>query len=136
MAQTEITYEGGLQCSAVHGQSGRKIQTDVPVDSGGKGSSFSPTDLVAAALGTCMATTMGKTALPDKIDLSGMNISVEKEMTAEGIRRIARLTIRVDMPAGLDASQRAMLEQSIRSCPVRESLRPEIEIAVRFVYPD
>jgi len=135
MVQIDITYEGGLQCVAVHGPSGQKLQTDAPVDNGGRGAFFSPTDLVATGLGVCMATIMGKVAEQDRIDLTGMKISVQKEMTKEGKRRIGKLTARLQMPAGLDAKQRIKLERAAHTCPVKESLRPEVELDIRFVYP-
>jgi putative redox protein len=91
----------------VHGPSQTTLTTDAPVDNQGKGESFSPTDLVATALGTCIFTIMGIVAEREKIDLAGMRIAVQKEMSAEPPRRIARLTVRIQMPSGLGARQKA-----------------------------
>ena len=91
MVQINVTYQGGLRCQAVHGPSGTTLVTDAPVDNHGKGESFSPTDLVATALGACIPTVMGIVAEREKIDLTGMRVTVQKEMSAEPPRRIARL---------------------------------------------
>lgn len=135
MVQIDITYQGGLRCEAVHGPSGQKILTDAPVDNQGKGEFFSPTDLVAAALGTCVATVMGIVAEREKIDLAGMKITVLKEMDTAGTRRIGKLTTRIIMPSHLEANQRLKLERAAHTCPVHESLRPEVEMPIEFVYP-
>src|ERR1700743_237867 len=96
-----ITYEGELRTVATHVQSGTEIETDAPTDNQGKGESFSPTDLVATALGSCMATIMGIYARQKEIDLDGMRIEVAKEMTSAPPRRIAKLTSDIWMPEGL-----------------------------------
>ena len=86
--EINITYEGGLLCTATHGPSGTTLTTDAPVDNGGKGAVFSPTDLVATALGTCMATIMGLVAERNNLNIDGLQIQVIKEMTADPVRRI------------------------------------------------
>ena len=91
MVKIEIEYTGSLRCSALHTPSQTRLITDAPVDNHGKGESFSPTDLVATALGTCMATLMGIFAERHAIDLAGMKITVVKEMTTKPPRRIGRL---------------------------------------------
>ncbi len=135
MVQIDITYQGGLRCEAVHGPSGTKLVTDAPVDNHGKGERFSPTDLVAAALGTCIPTVMGIVAEREKIDLRGMRVTVHKEMSADAPRRIAKLTTRIVMPAGLTDQQRAKLEKIAYSCPVHQTLHHNVEMPVEFVYP-
>src|ERR1700728_4836704 len=130
MVKIEIEYTGGLHCVAAHGPSGRQLETDAPVDNQGKGESFSPTDLVATALGTCMATIMGIYARNHEIDLSGMKIEVIKEMTQTPPRRIARLSTQMWMPAGLERS--AALENAALTCPVHQSLNLDIEKPVVF----
>jgi uncharacterized OsmC-like protein len=135
MVQIDVTYKSGLRCEAVHGPSGQKILTDAPVDNQGKGEFFSPTDLVAAALGTCVATVMGIVAEREKIDLAGMKITVLKEMDTAGTRRIGKLLTRIIMPCNLETNQRLKLERAAHTCPVHESLRPEVEIPIEFVYP-
>jgi uncharacterized OsmC-like protein len=130
MVKIEIEYTGGLHCVASHGPSGRQLETDAPVDNQGKGESFSPTDLVATALGTCMATIMGIYASRHEIDLSGMKIEVTKEMTQTPPRRIARLSTQMWMPAGL--AKNAALESAALTCPVHQSLHLDIEKPVVF----
>ncbi len=134
MVQIDITYQGGLRCEAVHGPSGTKLVTDAPVDNQGKGESFSPTDLVATALGVCIPTIMGIVAERDKIDLRGMRITVQKEMSAEPPRRIAKLTTRIVMPGGLTEQQKTKLETAAHTCPVRQTLQGNVEMPIEFVY--
>lgn len=132
MVRIGMTYEGGLRCHAVHGPSGRELSTDAPVDNHGRGESFSPTDLVATALVTCMATIMGIVADRHGWDIAGTTMSVEKEMTAELPRRIAKLTVTCQGPGGLDEAATRALEAAAHSCPVKLSLLPAIEIPVEF----
>src|SRR5271154_7483689 len=98
MISIAIEYAGNLRCEAVHGPSQNRLLSDAPVDNHGKGESFSPTDLVATALGTCMATVMGIYAEKHGIDLRGMKVTVGKEMTQVPVRRIARLTCEIVVP--------------------------------------
>lgn len=135
MVQIDITYRGGLRCEAVHGPSATTLVTDAPADNHGKGESFSPTDLVAAALGTCIPTIMGMVAEREKIDLTGMRISVQKEMSAQPPRQIAKLTTRIVMPAGLTEQQKVKLEKAAHTCPVHQTLHGNVELPIEFVYP-
>jgi putative redox protein len=135
MVRIDVTYRGELRCEAVHGPSGQAVVTDAPVDNQGKGAFFSPTDLVAAALGTCIATIMGIAAQEAGIDLRGLGITVEKEMASEGPRRIGRLTVRIDMPCDLADGDRKTFEAVADLCPVRKSLSPDVETSVAFTYP-
>src|SRR5262245_52803974 len=112
MVRIETVYEGGLRCRAVHGPSRVELRTDAPVDNRGKGESFSPTDLVATALGTCILTTMGIVAERHGWDMTGASASVEKVMVADPARRIGRLEVVVRMPQSLDAEARAVLERT------------------------
>src|SRR5271169_1803564 len=98
MVNIQIEYQGDLHCKATHGPSGAELSTDAPRDNQGRGESFSPTDLVATALGTCMITVMGIAARKLNIDVSGVTATVEKEMTAAPPRRIERLTVRIHVP--------------------------------------
>ncbi|MEY5027681.1 MAG: hypothetical protein RLZZ244_3209 [Verrucomicrobiota bacterium] len=134
MVRVEIEYQGELHCEAVHGPSQSRVGTDAPVDNHGRGEAFSPTDLVATALGSCMATIMGIVAQRHGIELRGMRISVEKEMAQAPVRRIARLTTRIVVPLGADHPKRALLEQAALTCPVHASLHPEVEKPVEFVW--
>ena len=132
----ETVYEGDLRCRAVHGPSKSELVTDAPVDNQGKGESFSPTDLVATALATCIATTMGIFAKRHDIDLRGMRVSVKKEMVAQPSRRIGRLTTEVHMPIKSDHPHRAALENAAETCPVHRSLDHAVEIPVTFHYAE
>jgi putative redox protein len=134
MVRIDVAYQGGLRCQAVHGPSGQKLITDAPVDNHGKGESFSPTDLVATALGTCIATIMGIVAEREKIDLTSLRITVQKEMSAEPPRRIARLITRIEMPKGLTDQQRAKLEKTAHTCPVHQTLQGKVDMPIEFVY--
>src|SRR5258708_22894937 len=98
MVKIEIEYKGQLQTEAIHTPSGSRLSTDAPVDNGGKGSGFSPTDLVATALGTCMVTVKGMFAERHGIDLTGTKVRVAKEMLHEPVRRIRRLTVDISVP--------------------------------------
>ncbi|KLU04489.1 putative redox protein [Rhodopirellula islandica] len=133
----EITavYQGQLHCEATHGPSGTQLLTDAPTDNGGRGASFSPSDLVATALGTCVMTIMGLVADRHELDLSGTTIRVEKEMASTPVRRIASLKTRVAFPAGLELlpEMRDRLIAAARKCPVHQSLHPDIDAPIDFV---
>ena len=134
MVEIATTYEGGLRCRAVHGPSGTALVTDAPVDNHGKGESFSPTDLVATALGACMMTIMGIVAERHGIDLAGMTAHTVKEMTNEPPRRIAALRTRLTVPIPADHPHREALERAAHTCPVHKSLHPDIDAGVEFVW--
>lgn len=136
MVKISISYKGGLRCEAAHGPSGQKLFTDAPVDNHGKGASFSPTDLVATALGACMATIMGIAADRHGIDLAGMDIAVTKEMSTSAPRRIAKLAVVIHVPLPPEHPQRPLLEQAALTCPVHQSLHPEIHVPVEFIWRD
>jgi putative redox protein len=134
MVAIALEYQGDLHCSAVHGPSGTTLSTDAPKDNQGRGESFSPTDLVATALGTCMLTVMGIAARALHVDIAGTTASVEKEMTAVPTRRIARLTVAIHVPHALSQENRQRLEQAAHSCPVHQSLHPSVEIPIHFTW--
>ena len=136
--EINITYEGGLHTAATHGPSRNMLTTDAPVDNGGKGAAFSPTDLVATAMGTCMATVMGLVAQRNNLSIDGLQIQVIKEMTADPVRRIGTLKTRLVFPNGkaLSVTDRDRLEAAARACPVKQSLHPDLKTPVEFVYPD
>ncbi|MBM3989928.1 MAG: OsmC family protein, partial [Planctomycetes bacterium] len=131
MVKIQIRYAGDLRCHATHGPSSTTLSTDAPVDNQGRGESFSPTDLVATALGTCMLTIMGIVARRHGWDLSDASVEVEKTMVATGVRRIGSLGVVIRVPANLDAAARAALENAAHTCPVHKSLHPDIQIPVR-----
>lgn len=134
MVEINITYAGDLRCEATHGPSQCKLITDAPVDNHGLGSSFSPTDLVATALGTCVATIMGIYARRHDLDLTGMKIDVQKHMSSDTPRRIARLPVTVSVPCGLPDRHRTAIEAAAGHCPVHQSLREDIEAPIEFQY--
>jgi putative redox protein len=132
----DIQYAGDLHCSAAHRPSRTQLETDAPVDNQGRGESFSPTDLVATALGTCMATTMGIVSRRKSYVIDGLRVHVKKIMTASPPRRIARLEVELALPkakgTALDGAARADLEQTAHNCPVRLSLLDAVEVPVKF----
>jgi putative redox protein len=133
MVEIKISYEGNLRCKAVHGPSGQKILTDAPVDNMGKGEYFSPTDLLATGLGSCMLTIMGIAANKNKIDIGGSTATVIKEMTDTPSRRIGTLCVTINVPKALTAEQKTILEDAAKSCPVHKSLSHTINIPLEFI---
>lgn len=136
MIDVGISYEGQLRCTAVHAPSKVELSTDAPVDNQGKGESFSPTDLVATGLGTCILTIMGMVAKRDGIRLEGTRTRVEKHMTQSPPRRIARLVVQFDFCPGIPIDGRAAIERATGGCPVVKSLHPDIDVQVTYNYPD
>ena len=134
MVSISIRYTGDLHCEAVHGPSQSRLQTDAPVDNQGKGEAFSPTDLVATALGTCMITIMAMAARKHGIELAGTTVSVTKEMSADAPRRISRLASEIHIPLPENCAQRQVLEAAALGCPVHRSLHPEVEKPVKFLW--
>lgn len=132
MVEISIQYLGDLRCEATHGPSGKTLVTDAPVDNEGKGESFSPTDLAATSLGTCMMTIMGIVARRHEIDLGKSTVKVRKIMTSEAPRRIARLEVVFQILLPSDHPKRALLESSAKACPVYLSLHPDIEKDLLF----
>lgn len=132
MVDIDITYEGGLHCSAVHGPSGNTLVTDAPVDNNGRGEAFSPTDLVATATGACMATVMGIMAERKGLNIEGLKVHVVKTMSTDTPRRIARLDVDLTMPLPSDHPDRAALEAAARGCPVHHSLHPDIDVRINW----
>ena len=138
MVDIYVQYEGDLHCTVQHGPSRATFATDAPVDNHGRGESFSPTDLVAAALGTCMATVMGIASRKHGFVLDGTRVHVKKTMTNGPPRRIAQLAVQVTFPSAATqsvatvATGRTMLEHEANGCPVRVSLLDAIEVPVHF----
>ena len=133
MVRMDAVYEGELHTSCRHGPSGAELATDAPIDNQGRGESFSPTDLLVTALGSCMMTIMGILARDRGWGMEGARVSLEKHMGEEP-RRVARVVVRFDMPASLPSEAREALEEAARGCPVCRSLHPDIEIEKRFVW--
>lgn len=131
MVEVKIDYEGGLHARAVHGPSSAILQTDAPVDNHGRGEHFSPTDLLAAALGSCILTTMGIVAQRHGWGLEGARARVEKHMALDPVRRVGRLVVDLEFPAGIPESARPRLLRAAETCPVKQSLNEAVEIELR-----
>ena len=132
--QVEIVYEGDLRTKAVHLSSGTEILTDAPLDNQGKGEKFSPTDLIATALGSCMLTIMGIAANVQKIDISNTRVKVEKVM-GEDPRKISQVNIEIYFSTIISDKHRVILERAARHCPVAKTLDGNIEENIKFIYP-
>jgi uncharacterized OsmC-like protein len=128
-------YIGELRCRATHGPSGSVIETDAPADNHGKAERFSPTDLVGAALVTCVVTTIGIVAQRKGWAVDGMKMEVTKEMSATPPRRIVRLAAELWMPHDLPPADRKQVEEMARSCPVHKCLHTEVEAPVTVHWP-
>lgn len=136
MVPISIVYNGELRCVATHDKSGVQFITDAPTDNQGKGESFSPTDLVATALGTCMITTMAIAAQKEGVQLAGTTIAIEKHMSTTPPRTIAKLVVILRMTKGIPAEYRSKTEAVGHNCPVVKSLHPDVELDIQFRYPD
>lgn len=133
MVTITARYEGDLCCTAVHGPSNATLQTDAPKDNEGLGRFFSPTDLVATALGTCILTTMGIVARRHGIELKGARVKVEKHMQSSP-RRIARLPVELHVPGTFTNEQKKLLETTAHTCPVHKSLHPDIDAPITVTW--
>ena len=124
----------GLECKLTHEPSGAVIRTIPPVDNGGDGSSFSPTDLVGAALASCALSTMAIISAKEGLTFGEASARVVKEMVGPP-RRIASLAVEITMPRETKQAERSRLEEIARGCPVARSLHPDTKIPMSFVYP-
>ncbi|MEO5916942.1 MAG: OsmC family protein [Luteolibacter sp.] len=136
MVEIKLSYEGELHCSAIHMPSGNTLVTDAPLDNNGRGQAFSPTDLVATALGACMATVIGIVAKRKELAVEGMTISVRKFMSDDQPRRIKRLELDLQMPLPASHPDRKVLESAARGCPVHHSIHPDIDVAMNWVWQE
>lgn len=125
-------YQGKLRTLCTHEGSGETLKTDAPLDNQGRGEFFSPTDLLATALGSCILTLMGIEAKKSDLDITGAEASVEKVMTKTLPRRIAELIVRVHVPHRFDATVQTAIEKAGLGCPVHESLHPDIKQTITF----
>ena len=135
MVEIRAVYEGELRCRVTHGPSGQIFSTDAPADNHGQGAAISPTDLLAASLGSCILTVMGIAAQQHRIELAGTTIQVEKEMSNVPVRRVVRLASTVTFPRRFSEEERALLERTATNCPIHHSLHPDIAVPIEFVYP-
>ena len=128
-----VIYEGELRTVAQHNASGTRIETDPPVDNHGKGERFSPSDLVATALGSCMMTIMGMKAKDLNIDIKGTRIEIQKSMKADP-RRISGISLTFHLPEGLHLTEKnkIILQRAADTCPVMFSIHPDIDVQVNY----
>ena len=136
MVEIKLTYEGELHCSATHTPSGNTLVTDAPVDNNGRGQAFSPTDLVATALASCMATVIGIVAKRKGIAVEGLTIVVRKFMSDDPPRRINRLELDLSLPLPASHPDCKILESAAHSCPVYHSIHPDIEVVMHWSWLD
>jgi putative redox protein len=134
MVRIQSEYQGDLHCTSVHTPSRTELATDAPVDNQGRGESFSPTDLIATSLGTCMLTTMGIVAKTLDFDLSGATATVDKEMSSTSPRRIIRLPATIRIPRTSTPQNQQRLENAAHACPVKKSIHPDIETPIHFIW--
>ncbi len=132
MVEIDVVYNGAKKCTLHHPES-LTLQTDAPKDIGGEASAFSPTDLVAAGLASCIVTTIAMWAERHGLDLTGITAHVSKEMQASP-RRFARLPVTVTLPDSVPADMRAPLERVGELCPVHASLHPDVDAPIAYVY--
>ena len=134
MAGIDIYYEGNLSTRCIHEENDAEIITDAPKDNHGRGAMFSPTDLVGAALGSCVITLMGIAAEKLKIDISGTKAHVEKEMQTKPIRRIGKIIVKISCPKDFAPEIKTQLEKAGAQCPVHHSLHPEMVQEILFTW--
>ena len=132
--QIEVVYKGDLKTRAIHLASKSEIITDAPVDHQGKGEKFSPTDLVATALGSCMLTIMGITAKSQNIDILGAKAKVGKIM-GENPRKISQINIELIFKSPVSNKHKIILERAAKCCPVGKTLNGNIKENIKFIYP-
>ena len=135
MVRLNIDYQGGLRCLVTHGPSKSQFETDAPLDNHGRAERISPTDLVGAALGSCIATVLGIAAEKHSWDLTGLHVEVDKEMSATPPRRVAALHVRVQMPRPLPDEDRRRVEDIAHACPVHRSLHPDLRVDIAVLWP-
>ena len=128
---SKITYLGDLRTSSIHIQSNVEILSDAPIDNNGKGEAFSPTDLIANALGSCMMTIMAIKSKDLNLDLTGSIVEITKIMNAEP-RRIGKIIVNLKLAVAVTEKEKTIQEKAAMSCPVFLSLHPEIEKEISF----
>ena len=131
---SKVTYKGSLRTEAIHLQSGNSIITDAPIDNHGKGEAFSPTDLVATALASCMLTIMGIVANRNHLKINVTTAEIEKIMGANP-RRINQIKINIRFNENFDKKTKRKLENAALTCPVSNSLSENLNESIKFIYP-
>jgi len=134
---SKIIYKGDLRTEMTHLQSGTVVETDAPVDNKGKGERFSPTDLVATALGSCMLTIMGIASNTHGMDITGTEVEITKIMTAAP-RKIGEIIVKLHMKgqANYSPKEKAILENAALTCPVFLTLHEDVKKTVDFIWPE
>lgn len=132
MVEMFLEYQGGLRCSCTHNPSSVSITTDAPVDNMGRGESFSPTDLLATSLGACILTTMGIVAQRNNWDIAGTTLVVQKEMVADPLRRVGKLSVSIRLNNEFDQKTIDILLNTANTCPVKISLSESVEIQLNL----
>ncbi|MGE0430675.1 MAG: OsmC family protein [Planctomycetota bacterium] len=130
--EIRLRYDGNTAVTATHGPSGSMLRTVAPTDNGGDGSSFSPTDLLATGLASCLLTIMGMKAAKLGVDISGASARIEKHMSTEPPRRVARLPLTVSIPVEPDEALRTEIETAGRNCPVCKSLSEQVKVELQI----
>ncbi len=130
----ETEYRGEMRCEILHPESGAKIGTDVPQALGGRGSLFSPTDLIASGLASCILSTIAIVAERRGIDLRGTRVRVQKEMVSRPVQRIGALRTWIELPKDLEItpSELSRLMRAANNCPVHRSLHPDIDAPISW----
>ena len=132
---SQVSYLGNLRTESVHISSNEKIVTDAPTDNNGKGEAFSPTDLVASSLSSCILTVIGIVSKQIKYDLTNTTSSVKKIM-GDNPRRIVEIEVKIEFSQSTDSKKRAIIEKTALNCPVAKSLHPDIKQTISFIWPD
>ena len=130
-----VSYLGNLRTESVHISSNEKIVTDAPTDNNGKGEAFSPTDLVASSLSSCILTVIGIVSKQIKYDLTNTTSSVKKIM-GDNPRRIVEIEVKIEFSQSTDSKTKAIIEKTALNCPVAKSLHPDIKQNISFIWPD
>ena len=130
----DMTYEGDLRCRIVHGPSGDVILTDAPPDHEGRGESFSPTDLLAASLGSCILSVMATAARVQNVPFEGASARVEKTMRKKPTHRVVAMAVTIRMPRAPEPLIRTKLERAAATCPVKHALSKDLAVSVAFVW--
>ena len=134
MSKIKCSYLGDLNCEAIHQQSGSRIKTDAPLDHFGKGKCFSPTDLLATSLGTCLLTIMAIKAKSKGFELEDIYLNIEKLMTQNNERKIKKLIIDIFIPESTSNKTINFLKKASEDCPVLRNLSQEIDIKISWQY--
>ncbi len=130
-----VNYLGNLRTESIHVSSNDRIVTDAPVDNNGKGEAFSPTDLVATSLSSCILTVIGIVSKKINYDLTNTKSSVRKIM-GDNPRRIAEILVKIEFSKSADSKTKAIIEKAALNCPVAKSLHPDIKQNISFIWPD